>query len=166
MLQVLEVLTVVLTAVAMTFALAHAAELPGKMRLNKETYLAVQPIYYPGFTIGGFSEPASTIAVIVLMFFTPFASAAFWWIAAALISLLVMQLVYWTTTHPVNKLWLKDQKLKGAGAGFFSIGQNQRDTRDPEDWQALRNRWEYSHVVRAGLALLGLCLLVIGVTTR
>jgi hypothetical protein len=35
---------------AMAMGLAQALELPGKPRLPKETYLAVQPIYYPGFT--------------------------------------------------------------------------------------------------------------------
>ncbi|MBB4274373.1 hypothetical protein [Rhizobium mongolense] len=50
MFQALEILTVLIVAVAMALALAHALELPGKMRLSKEQYLAVQPIYYPGFT--------------------------------------------------------------------------------------------------------------------
>ena len=49
----LEVLTVLLVAVAMGLALAHALELPGKLRFSREAYLQVQPIYYPGFTIGG-----------------------------------------------------------------------------------------------------------------
>jgi hypothetical protein len=48
----LQVVTVFLVAVAMSLALAHALELPGKMRLDKETYMAVQTIYYPGFTFG------------------------------------------------------------------------------------------------------------------
>jgi hypothetical protein len=50
---VLQVLTVILVAVAIALALAHALELPGKMRLSKDAYYAMQPIYYPGFTIGG-----------------------------------------------------------------------------------------------------------------
>ena len=49
----LEVLAVSLVSIAMALALAHALEFPVKMRLDKQTYLAVQPIYYPGFTIGG-----------------------------------------------------------------------------------------------------------------
>ena len=56
MLQVLEVVTVFLAAVAMSLALAHALELPGKLRLDKDTYVAVQSIYYPGFTYGGLGE--------------------------------------------------------------------------------------------------------------
>src|SRR2546423_12001989 len=34
----------------------------GKLRLDKETYSAVQTIYYPGFTVGGFAEVLSVIA--------------------------------------------------------------------------------------------------------
>lgn len=43
MFSVVQVLTVILVAVAMALALAHALELPGEMRLDKETYYAVQP---------------------------------------------------------------------------------------------------------------------------
>jgi hypothetical protein len=39
-----------------TFPLAHALEWPGKLRLSREHYLAVQPIYYPGFTYSGFAR--------------------------------------------------------------------------------------------------------------
>ena len=45
MLLVLQVVTVFFTAFAMALALAHALELPGKLRLGKETYFAVQSIY-------------------------------------------------------------------------------------------------------------------------
>jgi len=56
-LPAMQVITLLLLALAMVPAVAHALELPGKKRLTKETYLAVQPIYYPGFTIiGGFGE--------------------------------------------------------------------------------------------------------------
>jgi len=40
MLPMLEVLTVLLVALAMVPALAHALELPGKLRLAKDEYLA------------------------------------------------------------------------------------------------------------------------------
>jgi hypothetical protein len=58
-------------------ALAHALELPGKMRLTKEAYYAMQPIYYPGFTIGGISEPGSVILTIALLFLTPLGTVDF-----------------------------------------------------------------------------------------
>ncbi|HEV3249088.1 MAG TPA: hypothetical protein VG124_17960 [Beijerinckiaceae bacterium] len=43
-------MAVVLVAVAM--ALAHALEYPGKMRLSKAQYLAIQPFYYRAFRSG------------------------------------------------------------------------------------------------------------------
>jgi len=71
MLQFLEILALVLAAVTLTFPLAHAVELPGKLRMNKETYVAVQPIYYPGFTLGAFSEPAAMVALVFLLVVMP-----------------------------------------------------------------------------------------------
>jgi hypothetical protein len=41
MFDILQVLTVLLVAVAMALALAHALELPGKMRLSKDAYYAM-----------------------------------------------------------------------------------------------------------------------------
>jgi hypothetical protein len=71
MLTAVQIVTVILVALAMVPALAHALELPGKMRLTQEVYVAVQRIYYPGFTIAGISEPAGFLATIVLLFLTP-----------------------------------------------------------------------------------------------
>jgi hypothetical protein len=71
MFDILQVLTVLLVAVAMAVTLAHALELPGKMRLTKDVYYTMQPIYYPGFTIGGFAEPAGMLLTVILLFFTP-----------------------------------------------------------------------------------------------
>jgi hypothetical protein len=62
----------------MSMALTHALEFPGKMHLDKDTYLAVQTIYYPGFTIGGATEPLCIIATLILLFMTPTKHQAFW----------------------------------------------------------------------------------------
>jgi hypothetical protein len=161
MFQVLQIVTILLVAVAMAMALAHALELPGKMRLSKEAYLAMQAIYYPGFTIGGtVGEAGGMLATLLLVFFTPAGSVEFWLTLGAFLSLLAMHAVYWIVTHPVNNFWLKDFKLEGLGAGFFSFGIAKRNAGSP-DWTVLRDRWEYSHVGRAVLALLSLTLLVV-----
>jgi len=164
-LQVLQILTVSLVAIAMALALAHALELPGKLRLAKEQYLAVQPIYYPGFTVGGAAEPLGLLMTLVLLFWMPRGGAAFWLTVGAVVSLVAMHATYWLLTHPVNNFWLKDVDLKGAGAGFFSFDPFKR-TSDPAraDWTLYRDRWEYSHVVRAVFGLVSLILLVAAVT--
>ena len=46
MFDILQVVTVLLVAVAMALTLAHALELLGKMRLTKDVYYAMQYIYY------------------------------------------------------------------------------------------------------------------------
>jgi hypothetical protein len=168
MLPVLQIVTVMLVAVAMALALAHALELPGKMRLDKKTYYAMQPIYYPGFTIGGgIGEAGGTIATIILLFLTQTASADFWLTLVALLGLIAMQAVYWLGTHPVNRFWVEGVNLDRFSSSFFLFGANrsrvQNEVRFP-DWTELRNRWEYSHVARAGCALASFTMLVIAIS--
>jgi hypothetical protein len=159
-LSILQILTTQLVAVAMALALAHALELPGKRRLDRETYYAVQSIYYPGFTVGGVSEPLGIISAIVLVFLTPSGSTDFWLILVTLLGLIGMQAVYWLVTHPVNKFWVEGETLDRFSSSFFSFGGNKGKTDSPS-WMELRDRWEYSHVARAGLGCLSLVALVI-----
>jgi hypothetical protein len=163
MLRFMQVLALALTAAALAFALAHAAEFPGKLRLDQATYRAVQPIYYPGFTIGGISEPLAILALLVLLALTPRAAPSFLWTAIALVAVAAMQAVYWFGTHPVNNFWLEGQQLRGLGASFFSFGQGNEL---PADWTQLRDRWEYSHVIRAVLGLIGFLCLAVAITSR
>jgi hypothetical protein len=137
MFAVLQVLTVILVVVALAPALAHALEWPGKMRLTKEAYVAVQPIYYPGFTIaGGLGETGGMISTIILLALTPLGSADFWLTVVALLGLIGMQAVYWLFTHPVNKFWLQGEKLSGFSSSFFrSPRRAGRDVRmKPTQW--------------------------------
>ncbi len=169
MFDVLQVLTLTLVVLAMTPAVAHALELPGKMRLTKDVYFAVQSIYYPGFTIAGIGEPVAIISTIILLVLTPLGTTAFWLTLVALLGLITMHAAYWLFTHPVNKFWLQGEKLSGLGSGFFSFASasrrgRQSDTR-PVDWADLRDRWEYSHVARAGLAALSFIALVIAISS-
>jgi Domain of unknown function (DUF1772) len=157
------VVALILVGVALIPAAAHALELPGKMRLTEDTYLAVQTIYYPGFTFAGIAEPLSSIATIVLLFLTPDGSGAFWLTLVALVGLLAMQAVYWLVIHPVNRYWLQGQRLSRSGAGFFSLGSgsNLDASHSPPSWTVLRDRWEYSHLARSFLVMLSLVALVL-----
>jgi Domain of unknown function (DUF1772) len=163
MVGVVQILTLLAVAVTMALALAHALELPGKMRLSKEAYYEVQPIYYPGFTFAGFAEPVGILLTILLLFVTPLGTVAFWLTLAALAGLISVQAVYWLFTHPVNKFWLQDEKLSRAGSGFFSFAANTAQSR-PASWTELRDRWEYSHVARAVLAFASFSALAIAIS--
>jgi hypothetical protein len=165
MLNALQELTLVVIAFTMAPVLAHALELPGKMRLAKDAYFQVQRIYYPGFTIAGFGGPASILLTFVLLFLAPYGTRVFWLTVVALCGLVGMEIVYWTVIHPVNKVWVQDLPLSSAASGFFGFGRRNpgSDARSPE-WTDLRNRWEYAHAVRAGLAFCSFVALVIGHT--
>ena len=107
MLSALQIVTLLLVTLALVPSLAHALEFPGKLRLDQQTYYAVQTIYYPGFTIAGTSEPLAIIATIVLLFFLRSGATTFWLTLVALLSLAAMQAVYWLVTHPVNQVWVE-----------------------------------------------------------
>jgi hypothetical protein len=162
MYQVLQVVSILLVGVGMGLSLAHALEYPGKLRLPKESYAAVQTIYYPGFTIGGlFGEIGAAVATGALLFMTPFGSTAFWLTAAAVAGLVAVHAIYWLVTHPVNRFWLREEGLQGPGATFFALGGASQADRD---WIAARNQWELSHVARAVIAVASFLALVTAFT--
>ncbi|MDX8508226.1 anthrone oxygenase family protein [Mesorhizobium captivum] len=160
----LEVLTVILVASAMAMALAHALELPGKIRLGRQEYFVVQRIYYPGFTIGGgVAEVGGIVATFALMLMSG-GPVRFWLVAGALAALLIMQLVFWFMTQPVNKHWLQEVELTAPAKRFFATEGSDGGSLPPtEEWTTLRNQWELSHVIRAVLAILGLILLTLAI---
>ena len=168
--MIVQVVAVFLASIAMSLAVAHALELPGKLRLSKENYIATQTIYYPGFTIGGIAEGLSMMAALALLVRTPTNTQAFWWTLAGLIGLIATHVVYWTFTHPVNKFWTKDLNLKGVGGGFFAAGRRMEGAEgagnSDENWVSFRNRWEYSHVFRAALSATALISLIVSVAVR
>ena len=166
MLLFLEVITIFFAAVAMSLALAHALEFPGKMRLDPETYMAVQTIYYPGFTVGGAGEPLAAITALILLIVLRGRGAAFWWALAAFLALTLMHATFWLVTQPTNRFWLKNQPLTKVGSKFFGVDPSGRLEQEPKvnpDWTRLRDRWEYSHIVRAIFAVIALVALVVAV---
>ena len=160
---VLQVITVFLVAIAMALALAHTLEFPGKMRLPKETYLATQTIYYPGFTVGGIGEGLGVIATLLLVLLTPASNPAFAWALVAFVSLLAMHVVFWTVTQPVNRHWVGALQLTDAARTFFSVSRSTLQNSGTAQWERLRDRWEYSHMVRAVLAAISLIASTIAV---
>jgi hypothetical protein len=151
----------------MSMALAHALELPGKMRLDKETYIAVQAIYYPGFTIGGFAEPLSIVGTFFLLLMTRHNHPAFSLTLVALVALAAMHSIFWIVTQPVNRFWLQKQQLihlTRLGAKFFSTNATEgAEIETSREWKKMRDRWEYSHLVRAVLSVIALVTLAMAI---
>jgi hypothetical protein len=162
MIEVLQILAILVVAVLLATTLGHALEMPGKMRLDRDAYFATQTIYWPGFTvIGGGAEVFSVLATLALTVLTPMGSPNFWLVFGAFALAAALHAVYWVFIHPVNKVWVEHIDLKGGGVRsggrrFFAAGASGTL---PTDWKGLRDRWEYSHAVRAGMNLAALALL-------
>jgi hypothetical protein len=150
----LEIIALMVVALVVTTSLAHALEMPGKLRLPKETYLGMQMIYYPGFTFAGAAEPLAIVVALVLAF----VSGGDPLVIIATIALALVVAVYWIVVHPMNRFWLRQTQLVAGGETFFGLG-----AADPagRDWTAIRDRWEYGHLARAILAVIAfICLAV------
>ena len=160
MVQVMQVLSIVLVAVGVALTLSHALELPGKLRRRRTPISPSSPSIIRLHHRRGVRRIRRHGVDPVLLIVTPFATTSFWLTLGALVSLLIMHGLYWVVTHPVNKIWLKDQELQGAGAAFFGVGgKDAAGHVEDQDWTALRDRWEYSHVARAVFAMLALMAL-------
>jgi hypothetical protein len=143
----LTIVTTMVAIVSFSASLAHALEYPGKMTLSRDIYFEVQKIYYPGFTVAGLSEPIAIILSFILAYDYRH-SNLFPLFAAAFALLILSHAVYWLLTHRVNGFWLADEHLGQAGKRFFAI-KRRRSNAEPEAWQSLRNRLEWSHIIRA-----------------
>ena len=163
MAEILVFAATFLTAVAMSLSLAHALELPGKLRLDRDHYLAVQTIYYPGFTYGGFAEPLAIAALAALLVVQPAASTVFWLTAGALAAMAATQILFWTVVQPVNRQWLASTELSEAAERFFRSGPSVEQS---ADWTRLRDRWERGHFARAVTSTAAFVLLLAALGAR
>jgi hypothetical protein len=100
---------------------------------------------------------------LLLVFWIPRSNPAFPWTLVAFVSLLAMQLVFWMVTQPVNRHWVAGLQLSDAAQSFFSPGRGATQNAGDDQWKRLRNRWEYSHIVRAVLAVLSLISVTIAI---
>lgn len=160
----LEIGTTLLVSIAMALALAHALELPGKRRLDPQTYRAIQQIYYPGFTYAGVSEPLAILGLLALAVAKSAERPEFVAVVIAFLCVVAMHGVYWVFTHPINRFWLEDVDMGASSERFF--GRDLVKSRAPGDgerWRRLRWRWERAHVARAALGLAALVSLLLSV---
>jgi hypothetical protein len=128
-LSLVEFLAIILTALALVPAAAHVMELPNKLPMSRDAYLIVQRVYR-GWSLSAFVVIGALIATLVLMFLVD--DAAFVPALVAFLAIVGTQAVFWKFTYPVNKI-------------------THNWTRVPEDWTALRDRWELSHAASAVL---------------
>jgi len=125
------VLAIIVTGLALVAPGAHLFELIGKMRMDEAQYFIVQGIYR-GWWIAGLLLPAACAANLALAVSArrDRIALALALTAAALIALSLVIFFVWT--QPAN-----------------AVSQNW--TVRPENFEAWRRQWEYSHAVNAAV---------------
>jgi len=133
-------LAVIITGLSLIASAAHAFELLNKIGLPKEEYFIVQQIY-SGWWIVGLLLPLAFLANVgnAITLRDNRTSMMVSIAAAALIALNLI--IFMLFTQPAN-------------------AATQNWTVQPENWEALRLQWEYSHAVNAAVNFLAFCCAV------
>jgi hypothetical protein len=126
-------LAIVAVAVCLAPAGAHLFEFPNKMSLAPAEYMTVQNIY-AGWALFGIAILAAIALIATHAFLVRADRTAFRLALVALACLAASQLVFWAFTYPMNV----------ASSNW---------TRMPENFEAARRQWEYSHAVNAIIML-------------
>lgn len=139
---VLKFTAVMLTALALAPGGAHLFALPNKIALPVEAYFVAQGIYR-GWAMLGAVLIAAVIANFLLALAQYRRAERYLYALGAGLCLLLTLAIFFTWTFPANQ----------ATANWTVV---------PQDWEALRTQWEYSHAVNAGITFVALALVVIG----
>jgi hypothetical protein len=134
------------TAVAMAGAGAHALELPNKVGMGAQEYFVAQQLYR-GWNRLGYVLAAELVGMLAVIVLYRKDRRVLRPAALSLAALVAAQAIFWIWTFPANQA-TSDWMVQ------------------PENWEALRSQWEYSHLAGAGFQLLAMAALIVAVLKR
>lgn len=143
----LRIITLSLMAIVLVPGGAHLFELPGKIRLDQATYFTVQGIY-AGWALFGAPLIAAILANVALYFAErgQCPAAARWALVSA--ALITVSLgLFFTVVYPANQ-------------------ETVNWTIQPQNWEALRSRWEFGHGINAVITFLAFLATSLAVVRR
>jgi hypothetical protein len=129
-------LSLLFAALALVPTMAHLLELPNKINLSRDDYLIVQQIYR-GWNLLGIVVFGALLSTLALTITLRHQRKAFIFALIAFLCIVGTQIVFWTYTYPTNQITNNWTIL-------------------PDNWNALRRQWEYSHATSALLNLLAM----------
>jgi hypothetical protein len=144
--RLLLFVSVLLVGLSMTPGWAHLLELPAKMSLSREQYLAVQQIYR-GWALSGAVIFAALGSVIALAVTVRHSRAMFWLAVTSALCIALSLVVFFAFTYPANQATVNWTML-------------------PDNWVELRRQWEYSHAAGAVLFFTAFTTLVAAAVAR
>ncbi len=142
----LQFTVVVLMALALVPVGAHLLALPNKIDLPQQDYFTVQAIYLGWWLPSGIILISAIVASLVLAIRLRGAGTRFWLAVAGFVLIASTLVIFFVWTQPANT----------ATANWTVV---------PDNWQALRTQWEYSHATNAVLTFAALCA-VLAATVR
>jgi hypothetical protein len=131
-----RLLAVISVALCLIPAGAHFFELANKMSLSTAEYMTTQKIY-AGWSFFGVAIFAAILFTLTHTLMVRTERMAFFLSLTALLCLGATQVIFWTFTYPMN-----------AATNYWTI--------TPQDFEAARRQWEYSHAVNAVLTFVAL----------
>jgi hypothetical protein len=146
-LRVGQFVTIMLIALAMAAAVAHAMELPAKVKLEPRLYVMLHRTLYPNFgRIAGVAEFVAVVVLVWLVWRVRENPVLFIPTLVGALSMIAAHAVFWVLVQPANTTM--------AAWSLDAI---------PTDWEQWRNRWEYSHAARSVLIFGALAAVVFSV---
>jgi hypothetical protein len=139
-------LAVVITGLALIAPAAHAFEFLNKIGLPKAEYFIVQQIY-SGWWMAGLLLPLAFLVNVANAIFLRDDKTAMKLSIAAAILIAINLIIFVLFTQPAN-------------------AATQNWTVQPENWEALRAQWEYSHAVNAVVNFLAFCCVALASTNK
>ena len=130
-------LAVVVTGLALIGPAAHLFSLANKMPLAKDQYFIAQQVYNGWWKVG-LLLPAALVCNAALAVLARSDRSAMILAAIAAALVLVELIIFSVWTQPAN----------AATSNWTS---------EPDNWAALRDQWEYSHAVNAGVMFVAFC---------
>ena len=140
-----RLLAVISVAICLIPAGAHFFELVNKMSLSTAEYITTQKIY-AGWSFFGVAIIAAIVFTLTHTLMVRAKRTAFLLSLTALLCLGATQVIFWTFTYPMN-----------AATNNWTV--------IPQDFEAARLQWEYSHAVNAVLTFVALVTITLSAFT-
>jgi len=144
-LKAVQLLALVLTALALVPAGAHLFTLLNKIDLAQEQYFIVQNIYR-GWALFGIVWIGASLANFALAVMLRGCGRPFILALIAGLCVMVMFAIFFIWTYPANQ----------ATDNWTTI---------PANWEQLRRQWEYSHAANALVTFVAFCAVALSVLT-
>lgn len=142
-LKIVRFLSLFFIGIVLGASLAHLFELPHKISLSREDYLTVQQIYR-GWALLGVPVAGALISTLIVTIMVRRLPKTFTLSLLAFLCIAGTQVIFRTFTWPANQ----------ATNNWTFL---------PDNWEALRRQWEYSHAAGAGLNLIALITMALSV---